>query len=124
MPGGHIERINAAAAARDQADEAYRTAVADALKVVASVREMSRLTGLSTSTLAELATPRPSPSDATRGAARLTTVARSALGDSAPLRLLDPSELQLRGRANTLIDRGSRSPTGVSRPQRSGRHNS
>lgn len=51
MPPEHAQRILAARAARDDADQAYRTAVVDALKAGASVREVAKVAGLSTNTV-------------------------------------------------------------------------
>jgi hypothetical protein len=46
------QRLTAAMAAAEQADEELRTAVADALKAGGSVREVAAFTGMSTNTIA------------------------------------------------------------------------
>lgn len=51
VPPAHESKLLAARRAKDDAEEAYRTAVADALKAGGSVREVMRITGLSNQTV-------------------------------------------------------------------------
>lgn len=59
--------ITAAKAARDEADEAYREAVAQALRNGASVREVERFTGLAMQTISDWGHARGWPTSEQKG---------------------------------------------------------
>lgn len=66
ISAAHKAALTAARAARELADEAYKTAVADALKAGASRRELETFTGLSGATITRWGHERGWPTEAQR----------------------------------------------------------
>jgi transposase len=70
IPDPQLTRLTEAKAALTEADEEYRQAVADALKAGGSVREVARVTGLSTSTVQAWGRERGWPTEEQQAARR------------------------------------------------------